>query len=79
MEHVQKSHGPIRVIRPEEKDPILQACHSAPTGGNLRINKTCSTITSRYYWGTQYKDVADFIGKPYFSPQLGYKNLTPLR
>ena len=61
LHYSHKKHGLLRVVRNNEKEQILFACHTSPTAGHLGINKTLSTIATRYYWPAQTQDVMDYI------------------
>lgn len=64
LHYMHKKHGSLRVIHKSEKDQVLKACHSDPTGGHMGVNKTLQKVNTRYYWtGSVMKDVQDFIGK----------------
>ena len=64
LHYNHKKHGPVRVIKGDEKDTILQACHDSPgDGGHFGINKTTDKIVERYYWPGMYEDIETYIGK----------------
>ncbi|XP_070032002.1 uncharacterized protein [Nicotiana tomentosiformis] len=54
----------IRCVPDEEKNIILEACHSSSYGGHHGGARTIAKVLScGFYWPTLYKDASDMVKK----------------
>ena len=51
-----------RCVAEEEHSPILQMCHSSPSGGHFSGRKTAAKVLqSGFYWPSLFKDAHDYF------------------
>ena len=51
----------IRVTNHEDRNKIIEECHSSITGGHFGISKTYARLRERFYWEGAKEDVQEFI------------------
>ncbi|CAG8780699.1 9108_t:CDS:1, partial [Racocetra fulgida] len=52
---------PLRILKPQEVEPILYAMHSDPLAGHFNKEATYQRVITRYFWPQMRNDIRDYV------------------